>query len=136
MPESLKLYQAIMLLSLCEEKGTMNGMYVEYATAGALAAELLMLGRIQVDEDNKHRVAVVDHSPVGDALLDEALAMIAKAKRPKKLKDWIFKLGGIKSLKHKVARALADAGIVSADKEKILWLFERSIYPEIDRKSV
>ncbi|RUO43962.1 hypothetical protein CWE15_01910 [Aliidiomarina taiwanensis] len=132
MPEDLTLYQAIMLLSLCEEKGTMNGMYVEYATAGALAAELLLLGRIQVQEDNKNRVAVVTESSTGDALLDEALALIAKSKRPKKLKDWIFKLGGIKDLKHKVANSLAESGIVSADKEKILWLFERRVYPEIN----
>ena len=63
MPENLKLYEAIMLLALCEEKGTMNGMYVEYATAGAIAAELLMLGRIKTDEDNKNKVAVLDDSP-------------------------------------------------------------------------
>lgn len=132
MPEHLKLYQAIILLSLCEEKGTMSGMYVEYATAGALAAELLMLGRIQVEEGKKNKVVVVSQTLTGDALLDEALAIIAKAKRPKKLKDWIFKLGGIKDLKHKVAHALAESGIVSADKEKVLWLFERRVYPEIN----
>ncbi|WP_269799251.1 hypothetical protein [Idiomarina sp. X4] len=36
MSNSLKLYEALMLLSLREEEGTMNGAYVEYAAAGAL----------------------------------------------------------------------------------------------------
>lgn len=132
MPEKLKLYEAIMLLALCEEKGTMNGMYVEYATAGAIAAELLMLGRIKADENNKNKVAVLDDSLTGDALLDEALTMIAEAKRPRKLKDWVQKLGGIKNLKHKVAQVLADDGIVSHEREKVLWLFERQVYPEVN----
>lgn len=134
MPENLKLYEAIILLALCEEKGTMSGMYVEYATAGAIAAELLMLHRIKVDETNKNKVAVLDDSPTGDALLDEALTMITEAKRPRKLKDWVHKLGGIKNLKHKVAQALADDGIVSHEKEKVLWLFERQVYPEVNPK--
>lgn len=112
----------------------MNGMYVEYATAGAIAAELLMLGRIKTDEDNKNKVAVLDDSPTGDELLDEALTMIAEAKRPRKLKDWVQKLGGIKNLKHKVAQALADDDIVAHEKEKVLWLFERQVYPEVNPK--
>ena len=110
----------------------MNGMYVEYATAGAIAAELLMLGRIKADEANKNKVMVLDDSPTGDTLLDEALTMIAEAKRPRKLKDWVQKIGGIKNLKHKVAQALADDDIVSHEKEKVLWLFERQIYPEVN----
>lgn len=134
MSNPLKLYEALMLLSLREEEGTMNGVYVEYATAGAIAAELLMLGRIKVDTDNKDKVAVVDYRPTHDALLDEALTMISGAKRQRKLKDWVQKLGGIKNLKHKVAQALADNGIVAHEKEKVLWLFERQIYPEINPK--
>ncbi|MCP1340247.1 GPP34 family phosphoprotein [Idiomarina sp. M1R2S28] len=132
MPSNLKLYEAIMLLALCEEKGTMNGAYVEYATAGAIAAELLMLGRIKVDDDSKEKVSVVDDSSTGDSLLDEALAMILEAKRQRKLKDWVQKLGGIKDLKHKVAQALAADGIVASEKEKVLWLFERRVYPEVN----
>ncbi|MDV6314912.1 GOLPH3/VPS74 family protein [Idiomarina sp. HP20-50] len=131
MPENLKLYEAVMLLALCEEKGTMNGAYVEYATAGAIAAELLMLKRIKVEHDNKEKVAVVDDSSTGDSLLDEALTMISESKRQRKLKDWVQKLGGIKDLKHKVAHMLATDGIVEAEKVKVLWLFKRRVYPEV-----
>ena len=82
----------------------------------------------------KTKLPVLDDSPTGDALLDEALTMITEAKRPRKLKDWVHKLGGIKNLKHKVAQALADDGIVSHEKEKVLWLFERQVYPEVNPK--
>lgn len=128
----LTLYEAIMLLALREEKGTMSGAYVEYATAGALLAELLLQGHIRVDSDNKDKVAVVDGSPTGDALLDEALQIILEAKRPLTLDDWVQELGTIKDLKHKVATALANDGVVAAEKEKVLWLFERRVYPEIN----
>lgn len=132
MPSNLTLYEAIMLLALCEEKGTMSGMYVEYVTAAALAAELLMLGRIIIDEKNKNKVAVLSNEPTGNLLLDEALTMIAASKQQENLKGWVFKLASIKDLKHKVAQALAANGIVSAEKEKVLWLFERRVYPEIN----
>ncbi|KPD22445.1 GOLPH3/VPS74 family protein [Idiomarina abyssalis] len=132
MPDNLKLYEAIVLLALCEEKGTMNGAYVEYATAAALAAELLMLGRIKVDDGNNEKIAVVNDSPTGDSLLDEALTMILDAKRQYELEYWVEKLAGIKDLKHKVAQALATDGIVASEKEKVLWLFERRVYPEVN----
>ena len=132
MPDNLKLYEAIVLLALCEEKGTMNGAYVEYATAAALAAELLMLGRIKVDDGNNEKIAVVNDSPTGDSLLDEALTMILDAKRQYELEHWVEKLAGIKDLKHKVAQALATDGIVASEKEKVLWLFERRVYPEVN----
>lgn len=132
MPDNLKLYEAIVLLALCEEKGTMNGAYVEYATAAALAAELLMLGRIKVDNGNNEKIAVVNDSPTDDSLLDEALTMILDAKRQYELEYWVEKLAGIKDLKHKVAQALATDGIVASEKEKVLWLFERRVYPEVN----
>jgi len=132
MPDNLKLYEAIVLLALCEEKGTMNGAYVEYATAAALAAELLMLGRIKVDDGNNEKIAVVNDSPTGDSLLDEALTIILDAKRQYELEYWVEKLAGIKDLKHKVAQALATDGIVASEKEKVLWLFERRVYPEVN----
>jgi hypothetical protein len=132
MPDNLKLYEAIVLLALCEEKGTMNGAYVEYATAAALAAELLMLGRIKVDDGNKEKVTLVNDSRTGDSLLDEALTKISDTKWQYQLEYWVEKLAGIKDLKHKVAQALAADGIVASEKEKVLWLFERRVYPEVN----
>lgn len=132
----LKIYQALILLALCEEKGTMNASYVGYAVASALLTELLMLKHIQVDptekNEKKAKVQVINPSPTGDALLDEALDKINQAKSPAKLRDWVTKLAGIKDLKHKVARTLATDNIVQAEEEQVLWLFTRRIYPEVN----
>ena len=132
MANTIRLYQAVMLLALSEERGTMNGAYVEYATAAALLSELLMHERIAIEADNKNKVSVVDDASTDDALLDEALGQIKSAKRQRKLQDWVQKLGQLKDLKHKVAQSLADAHIVAAEKEKVLWLFERRVYPELN----
>ena len=132
MANTIRLYQAVMLLALSEERGTMNGAYVEYATAAALLSELLMHERIAIEADNKNKVLVMDDSTTDDALLDEALGQIKSAKRQRKLQDWVQKLGQLKDLKHKVAQSLADAHIVAAEKEKVLWLFERRVYPELN----
>lgn len=132
----LKIYQALILLALCEEKGTMNASYVGYAVASAMLTELLMLKHIQVDptveKTKKAKVQVIDPNPTGDALLDEALDKIKNAKRPATLRDWVSKLAGIKDLNHKVARTLAADNILKAEEEQILWLFTRRIYPEIN----
>ena len=132
MANTIRLYQAVMLLALSEERGTMNGAYVEYATAAALLSELLMHERIAIEADNKNKVSVMDDASTDDALLDEALGQIKSAKRQRKLQDWVQKLGQLKDLKHKVAQSLADAHIVAAEKEKVLWLFERRVYPELN----
>ena len=132
MANTIRLYQAVMLLALSEERGTMNGAYVEYATAAALLSELLMHERIAIETDNKNKVSVVDDGSTDDALLDEALGQIKSAKRQRKLQDWVQKLGQLKDLKHKVAQSLVDAHIVAAEKEKVLWLFERRVYPELN----
>ena len=132
MANTIRLYQAVMLLALSEERGTMNGAYVEYATAAALLSELLMHERIAIETDNKNKVSVVDDASTDDALLDEALGQIKSAQRQRKLQDWVQKLGQLKDLKHKVAQSLADAHIVAAEKEKVLWLFERRVYPELN----
>lgn len=132
----LKIYQALILLALCEEKGTMNASYVGYAVASALLTELLMLEKIQVDpaeeKPKKAKVEVIDASPTGDVILDEALDKIHNAKRRATLRDWVSKLAGIKDLNHKVAKTLAAANILKAEEEQILWLFTRRIYPEIN----
>lgn len=132
----LKIYQALILLALCEEKGTMNASYVGYAVASALLTELLMLKHIQVDpadeKPKKAKVQVINSNPTGDALLDEALNKIEHAKRPATLREWVSKLAGIKDLTHKVARTLAADNIVKAEEEQILWLFTRRIYPEVN----
>lgn len=128
----LYLYEEILLLALRNQKGTFVGTYVEYALTGALLAELLLERRISIEQTGKQLVNVEEAGPVGDPILDEGLERIAKASRRASLQTWVSRLAGIKRLRERVAQQLCHRGILRADEDKILLIFTRKIYPEID----
>jgi len=67
-PASLPLQEEILLLALRDREGTFAPCsHLPYALAGAMLAELLLAGRIRVDEaDRKRRVQVMDPKPLGE----------------------------------------------------------------------
>jgi hypothetical protein len=105
-----------------------------YAVGGAILAELLLQQRLYIDEPrrNKKLVTLVSDEPAGDALLDECLERVAVAKRRKQPETWVSHFASIKQLKHRVATQLCQRGILEADEDKVLLLFTRRIYPEIN----
>ncbi|RUO38177.1 hypothetical protein CWE13_00560 [Aliidiomarina shirensis] len=129
---NLRVYEELMLLALCEEKGTMSTSFLNYAVSGALLSELMFMKRLQIEDSKKKLVNIVDASATGDALLDECLEKISTAKRRGSMKVWVQRLSSIKELHHKVARRLAEQKIVEATEDKVLWLFTRRVYPEIN----
>lgn len=128
----LFLYEEIMLLALRDEEGTTSTGYAEYVIAGAILAELLLERRISLGDTRKQLVAVQNGKSTGDPILDECLERIAAAKRRGSLQTWVSRLAGTKGLRHKVARRLCDRGILRADEDKVLFIFKRRIYPEIN----
>jgi len=134
MARMLYLYEEIMLLALRDEEGTIaSGTRYEYATGGAILAELLLNQRIHIEHGRKKpRVHLLDSAPTGDSLLDECLETISAAKKTKSLEDWVSRFAGIKNLRHRIARQLCNAGILRADEKKVLLLFTRRIYPEVN----
>jgi hypothetical protein len=131
-PRRLFLYEEIMLLALRNEKGTTATGFPEYLVAGAVLAELLLDCRISVEDTKKQMLALHDTTPTGDPILDECLARMAAGKRRATLQTWLSRLAGIKDLRHKVARQLCNRGVLRADEDKVLLLFTRRIYPEMD----
>lgn len=128
----LSLPEEIMLLALHDEKGTTRlDSWYRYAIGGAVLAELLMSQRLRLDGSRK-TVFVANVKPAGDPLLDECLALVQKAKKPTTAQTWVMKFASVKKLKHRLAMRLCDKGILEADEDKILLLFSRKIYPEID----
>ena len=133
--DELHLYEEIMLLALRDEEGTVaSGTMYNYAVGGALLAELLLEQRLRIEEPGKNKklVTLADDTPVGDELLDECLERIAGAKRRQRPETWISHFSSIKQLKHRVARQLCRRGILEASEDKVLLLFTRKIYPEIN----
>jgi len=129
---TLHLYEEIMLLALCEEKGTISGSYVGYAVAAAVIAELMLQDRLRIADGRRKYVELTDDSHSDDSLLNECIEKIKTSKRPKVLRTWVNELAHLKDIQHKVARNLAEHGVVSADEEKVLWLFTRRVYPEVN----
>ncbi|MCC5854702.1 MAG: GPP34 family phosphoprotein [Idiomarina sp.] len=129
---SLRLYEELMLLALCEERGTMQAGYVNYAVSAAIIAELLLEERISIDDSRRKLINLERNSLSDDPIINEALMLLQQAKRRRSLQSWVYKFSSIKDLPHKVAEQLVKHQIVSGEKETILFLFTRRIYPEIN----
>jgi hypothetical protein len=131
---SLFLHEEVMLLALRDEEWTIaSGTMYQYAIGAAILAELLLNQRIALDESKKKKfVNLISSTPLGEPLIDQCLAKIGNAKRRASLQTWVSRFAGVKNLKHRVAQQLCDRGILRASEDKILLLFSRKIYPEIN----
>lgn len=128
----LPLHQEVLLLALNDRKGTFsNGLYL-YSVTGAMVSELLLQRKIVHADGKNGDVSVVDPEPTGDELLDELLLQIQTSKKPRNLSHWVSQAAKMKQLPHKVAHQLAEKGVVTEDKKKVLWVFTQRVYPELD----
>jgi Golgi phosphoprotein 3 len=131
---TLFLHEEIILLALRDEEGTIaSGSMYQYAVSGAVLAELLLNKRIGVDESKRKKlVTLVDSTRIGEPILDECLGKINSAKRRASLQTWVSRFAGVKNLKHRLAEQLCKRGILQADEDKVLLIFTRKIYPEVN----
>jgi Golgi phosphoprotein 3 len=134
MQNTLFLHEEILLLALRDKEGTIaSGTMYQYAIGAALLAELLLSKRIEVEQQSKRKlVNLIDPTPLGEPLIDECLNKISSAKRRAVLQTWVSRFTGVKNLKHLVAKQLCRCGILRAEEDKVLLLFTRKIYPEIN----
>jgi Golgi phosphoprotein 3 len=131
----LYLHEEILLLAFRNKKGTLAAEETKFqhALGGAILAELLLAGRAGVEEERRRKfVALRDRRPLGEPVLDEALAKLRDARRRATLQTWVSRFAGMKRLRHRVARQLCRRGILRADEDKVLLIFTRKIYPELD----
>lgn len=130
--KSLPLYEEILLLELDDDKGTTAmECWCNTEMGGAILAELVLRGAITIDDDKKKHVhRVPGKGKLGDPILDEAVAKIKESKKPKSASTWVEKFANIKDLKNRAARQLVKKGILKEDTGKILFLFNRTIFPE------
>lgn len=84
------LHEQALLLALHDEKGTIHSSMFSYAIAGAVVADLVLRGRLRLEEaGGKKKILVADARPVGAALLDETLRRIDSAKRRATMATWV-----------------------------------------------
>lgn len=129
----LSLPEEILLLALRDKEGTtIYGMY-NFALGGAILAELLLHGRVRIVAEKRRKyLDLIEATPLGDDVLDACLLKVKSAKRRASLETWVSRFAGLKDLKHRVARRLCQQGILRADEDKVLLIFTRKIYPEVD----
>lgn len=132
--DELFLHEKIMLLALRDEEGTVeSGTMYTYGLGGAILAELLLGERIRVVTPKKTPlVELVRFNRFGDPVIDECLEKIRDAKKRASLQTWVSRFVGIKNLRHRIAEGLAKRGILRVDTGKVLGIFSRKIYPEVD----
>lgn len=111
--DRLPLHEEVLLLAMRDEEGTIAaGTMYQYAIAGAVLSELVLQGRVAVDDSGRKKLAkVIDPRPTGAPLLDECLDKIAAGK-PKPLDHWVGRFANIKNLKHRVAARLCGRVIL------------------------
>lgn len=132
----LHIYEEILLLALRDKKGTMLfGVNYHQALAGALLAELLLLKKIEIESSGKRKfVKLVNRKHTRDQLLDECTEKVASSKRRASPQTWVQRFANISRLKHKAAQSLCRKHILKIEEDKVLLLFKRKIYPELDPK--
>jgi hypothetical protein len=93
----------------------------------------LLNQRIALDESRKKKlINLISSTPLDEPLIDQCLEKIGNAKRRASLETWVSRFAGVKNLKHRVAQQLCERDILRATEDKILLLFTRKIYPELN----
>lgn len=113
------------LLLAYDEDGTplTDGTRLDNGLGGAILLELALARRLDIEDK---RVVVLDPAPIGDALCDEALARIGQ-ERPRKPGHWVTKLS--KQARPRILEKLVAEGVLTVEKDKVLWVFPRTKYP-------
>lgn len=133
---NLHIYEEILLLALRDKKGTMLfGVNYQQALAGALLAELLLKNKVEIEYSGKRKfIKLVNQKSTGNSLLDECLEKIASSKRRARPQNWIMRFANIRRLKHKAAQSLCRKRILKMEEDKVLLIFNRKVYPELNPK--
>ncbi|MCL4219987.1 MAG: GPP34 family phosphoprotein [Phycisphaerales bacterium] len=126
----LPIYQEILLLALRDQRGTPMGSWTMQAIAGGVLADLALERRV-VLEGKRSLVRLVDAAPMHEPVLDACLLRIAEGRRRASVQTWISRFGNQK-LYHAAASRLCDQGVLRESSERVMLLFSRTVYPEVD----
>ncbi len=128
----LYLHEEVLLLALRNEEGTAPfGSNYAFSLAAAVIAELMLNRRIRIADKKRSLIEMTDALPVGDSILDDCLERIVKARRRARIETWVNRFVALR-LTDRVARSLCRKGVLKANEDRILWIFKRRIYPELN----
>ncbi len=117
----LNLAEELLLLALEDGRGRINSAAsasLPFGLAGAMLMDLILSERPGTEQD---RVVVLDPSPTGDGLLDDALREIGAARKPRGAEHWVRVLGG-RWPKDQVTDRLMARGVLRRQEDTVLWI--------------
>ena len=132
----LRFAEEIMLLLLDDEGERfvrVPDWSLRYALAGAVLMDLALEDRIDTDLE---KLILVDSTPMGDSLLDPALAGIAAYHETRDARFWLERAANRADEIREVAiDRLVERGILERREDRFLWVFRSRRYPVIDGKA-
>ena len=120
--------ELFLLLTRDDGKNESSGTYVAYGLAGAVLADLILAGRLSLDDAKDPRMTVVSGPAPGHPVLDLGLEAL-EGRDGKRLSSMIT--GGRIKAEQVVGRSLEAAGVVTIEEKRLLGI-SRFRYPVAD----
>ena len=132
----LRFAEEITLLMLDDDDGEfvrMPGWSTQCAFAGAVLMDLALENRIDTD---LRRLVLIDPTPLGDDMLDPALALVAQSTETLDARYWIDQLAEhADAIRDAALARLVERGILRREEDRFLWVFQSRRYPIVDGKA-
>lgn len=120
----LTLAEELLLFSFHEKKKSVvlkPSIFLTYALAGALLAELTLQGKLCLEDNDK--LIVVEGQTNDNTQSIELLDTIRAAKKPKKITHWVEVLGANNNkLQRELVEMLIAKGVLQENKKRLLWV--------------
>eukprot|EP00127_Corallochytrium_limacisporum_P003591 Clim_evm74s150 gene=Clim_evmTU74s150 len=147
----LTLMEEVLLLGLKDKEGYTSfwNDSISSGLRGCLLVELALRGRIALESSGLRkrscmtkRIIIVDETPVGDVILDEAIKHIASASGTETVDSWIELLSGetwnplklkfqLRNVRERLAKNLVEKGVLTTEKQNF-FLFDMTTHPVVD----
>ena len=129
--KKLSLSEELLLITLDDESGklldSIKPFSFDIAIAASLIMELTLKGKLDTDA---RKLFVVSSEETGDAILDQALAIIVAEKNPQSTSDWLKRFAHYgDTLSDKVIESLVNKGVVQLVEKRLLWVLKTRAYP-------
>ncbi len=132
MQSSLTLPQALMLLALRDDKGSLHAGYFPQALAGASLTELLLAEALESDGAAKAKFTCNSIAKVDGKFLSAIADYIQQDSKARPLKSWAERLSQKSKFINILAEELCELGAVTEEKSKLLGLIPQTRWPTQD----
>lgn len=127
--------EEILLLALDEKSGALKELptlALPYALSGAVLMDLALADRIDTDLKT---LTLVSAEPLGNSILDPALATIAASPEPKPIEHWLEVFANDShAIKTRALAHLTATGILKQEEHRLLWLIPTRRYHTLDNR--